>query len=81
MKTEILILNVLATHDPELVREIPMRNAVEIEGGKDVSLSELKSKLRGLELSGDVVCITNADSGSKWGITAKGQARLAKALE
>lgn len=81
MKTEILILNVLDNHDPELVRAVPMRNAVEIEGGKDVSLSDLNAKLRRMEVAGEVILVNNEDTGAKWGITDKGKARLAKALD
>lgn len=79
MNHEISILELLARSLPSLVREIPLRNRLEIEMGNAVSLAFLSTKLRGLEASGDVLAISNADSGNQWTITAAGQARLALA--
>ncbi len=81
MSIEVSILEILARRAPELVREVPLRNALEIELAEVVSLASIKTKLRALEVSGDVTAIPNADAGTKWTISDHGQARLARAKE
>lgn len=81
MNVEIQILEILAARSPELVKEIPLRNEVELNTGEEISLADMKNKLRAMERNGDVTFVSNSDTGSKWTITDRGQARLAKAKE
>ena len=79
MNLDLTILDILERRDPELVREIPLRNETELESGEDISLADMKAKLRNLERDGHVVAVSNHDTGTKWGITDAGKMRLAKA--
>jgi hypothetical protein len=79
MNIDLIILDILERRDPELVREIPLRNETELESGEEISLAEMKAKLRSLERDGHVVAVSNQDTGTKWGITDAGKMRLAKA--
>lgn len=81
MNTELVILEILAGRAPDLVREIPLRNEVELMTGEEMSLSDLKVKLRALERNGEATFVSNADTGSKWTVTDRGRARLARARE
>lgn len=81
MKVEIQILDILAARSPDLVKEIPLRNEVELNTGEEISLAQMKQTLRSMERNGDVTFVSNNDTGSKWTITDQGQARLAKAKE
>ncbi len=81
MKIEIQILEILAARSPDLVREIPLRNEVELNTGEEIALAQMKQTLRSMERNGDVTFVGNSDTGSKWTITDRGQARLAKAKE
>jgi hypothetical protein len=79
MNLDLIILDILERRDPELVREIPLRNETELESGEDISLADMKAKLRNLERDGHVAAVSNKDTGTKWGITDAGKMRLAKA--
>lgn len=78
MKLELVILELLARREPELMREIVLRNEAELECGLQLGLAEVKSKLRGLEARGEVLALTNEDTGTQWGISSAGKARLWK---
>jgi hypothetical protein len=81
MKIEIQILEILAARSPDLVREIPLRNEVELNTGEEIALADMKVKLRAMERNGDVTFVSNQDTGTKWTISDQGKARLAKAKE
>ncbi|MEI7912543.1 MAG: hypothetical protein WCK77_23185 [Verrucomicrobiota bacterium] len=81
MNYEASILEVLARSVPNLVRELALRNRLELEMGVTVSLAFLSFRLRGLEASGDIIAVDNQDTGTKWTISDKGKARLAAARE
>jgi hypothetical protein len=79
MNLDLIILDILERRDPDMVREIPLRNETELESGKDISLADMKAILRGLERDGHILGVGNQDTGNKWGITDAGKMRLAKA--
>ena len=79
MKLELILLELLERRDPDLVREVPLRNEAELEGGKSVALAAMKSALRTMEQRGELVCVVSEDTGTGWGVTDKGKARLARA--
>jgi len=76
MKIETAILECLSRRAPTLAGEVQLRNQVEYELGNQVSLAELKTRLRNLEVGGDVVCIPNQDLGNRWALTDQGTARI-----
>lgn len=79
MTLEISILVALRNVHPRMLPEAALRGDAGAMAGEAVTAADCQAKCRKLEAKGQVIGVSNEDTGAKWKITADGIARLAEA--
>ncbi len=79
MNIQLQVLTALNLTEGFLVPEGSVYNAVVLAETRPPTRSEVGAALRTLEAAGEVVGVSNADTGTKWQIADKGRARVMNA--